>query len=91
MFRIGGDEFVVIMEELDYRDRDEIMRGFDADVDKNQKDGLVVIASGFSIYDPESDNSYNDVFMRADRKMYERKGYLKGRVFSENAGETVKE
>ena len=89
VFRIGGDEFAVILEELDYRDRDEIMRGFDEDVDKNQRDGLVVVAGGISVYDPESDESYNDVFMRADRKMYERKEFLKGRAKSENAGETI--
>lgn len=90
VFRIGGDEFVVILEELDYADRNEIMQGFDADVDKNQREGLVVIASGFSVYDPESDNSYNDVFMRADRRMYERKRSLKERTLK-NAGEMVKE
>lgn len=89
VFRIGGDEFAVILEELDYGDRDEIMRGFDEDVDKNQRDGLVVVAGGISVYDPESDESYNDVFMRADRKMYERKEFLKGRAKSENAGETI--
>jgi diguanylate cyclase (GGDEF)-like protein len=89
VFRIGGDEFAVILEELDYRDRDEIMRGFDEDVDKNQRDGLVVVAGGISVFDPESDESYNDVFMRADRKMYERKEFLKGRAKSENAGETI--
>ena len=65
------------------------MRGFDEDVDKNQRDGLVVVAGGISVYDPESDESYNDVFMRADRKMYERKEFLKGRAKSENAGETI--
>lgn len=90
VFRIGGDEFVVILEELDYADRNEIMQGFDADIDKNQREGLVVIASGFSVYDPESDNSYNDVFMRADRRMYERKRSLKERTLK-NAGEMVKE
>ena len=89
VFRIGGDEFAVILEELDYRDRDEIMQGFDEDVDKNQRDGLVVVAGGIAIYDPGSDECYNDVFMRADRKMYERKEFLKGRAKSENVGETV--
>ena len=79
VFRIGGDEFVVILEGRDYEEREFLLESFEADIDKSQADGLVVIASGLSIFDPKGDDSYNDVFMRADRKMYERKGFLKAR------------
>ena len=77
VFRIGGDEFVVILEGDDYRERAALLEAFDLLVEENMKNGLVVVSSGCDIYDPDSDESYNDVFKRADRKMYERKSLLK--------------
>ncbi|MCR5847756.1 MAG: GGDEF domain-containing protein [Lachnospiraceae bacterium] len=77
VFRIGGDEFVAILEGDDYRDREPLMRCFNKDVDENIKSGNVVVAGGFGEYDPENNENYNDVFKRADRKMYERKEQLK--------------
>ncbi len=77
VFRIGGDEFVVILEGDDYEDRHTLLDGFDQEVDKNLKEGSVVIASGLDIYDGDSESTYSDVFRRADKKMYERKRQLK--------------
>ncbi|MBO4514613.1 MAG: diguanylate cyclase [Lachnospiraceae bacterium] len=78
VYRIGGDEFVAILEGEDYAVRGEILKLFEEEIEKNQREGRVVISSGLSIYNTEEDGNYNDVFTRADRKMYERKGYLKG-------------
>jgi len=78
IYRIGGDEFVAILEDYDYDNREAILKAFNADIERNQVENGVVIAGGLGIYDPEIDRSFNDVFQRADRKMYERKGYLKG-------------
>ena len=80
VFRIGGDEFVAILTGTDYECRDEIMHYFNATIEKNQREGRVVVASGLGMYDPNKDESYNDVFRRADRNMYERKKELKTRV-----------
>lgn len=80
VFRIGGDEFVAIMEGHDYENRNAILKGFEKDVDQNQAQGLVVVSSGLSVFNPEGDESFNDVFMRADKEMYERKALLKERV-----------
>ena len=80
VFRIGGDEFVAILTGTDYECRDEIMHYFNATIEKNQREGRVVVASGLGTYDPNKDESYNDVFRRADRNMYERKKELKTRV-----------
>lgn len=79
VFRIGGDEFVTILKGTDYECRDEIMHYFDATIDKNQREGRLAIASGIGTFDPDKDESYNDVFRRADRNMYDRKKELKSR------------
>ncbi len=78
VFRIGGDEFVVILEGEDFEDRHFILEAFETMVEEDRKNGKVVIASGMTDYRPEEDGNYNDVFKRADKKMYERKLYLKG-------------
>jgi len=80
VFRIGGDEFVAILIGTDYECRDEIMHYFDATIDKNQRAGRMSVASGMGVYEPEKDESYNDVFRRADRNMYDRKKELKSRT-----------
>lgn len=42
------------------------------------RNGGAVIAGGMEIYDPKSDSSFEEIFERADVKMYERKKQLKG-------------
>ena len=77
VFRIGGDEFVAILEREDYEKRDELIAAFNTEVEENQQNGDVVVACGMDIYDPKNDSNYNDVFRRADKKMYQRKEALK--------------
>ena len=79
VFRIGGDEFVVILRGADYENREELESAFRAVIDDNQQQGAVVISSGLAIYESGIDESYNDVFNRADELMYTRKMELKSR------------
>ena len=80
VFRIGGDEFIVILKGSDYESREELEASFRKTIDENQRNGLVVVSSGMAVYRPGSDESYNDVFKRADQLMYERKQSLKAAV-----------
>ncbi|MBP5262486.1 MAG: GGDEF domain-containing protein [Clostridiales bacterium] len=77
VFRIGGDEFVAILMGNDYNERRSLVESFEQLIDSNKGRGLVVISSGMDIYIPDSDDNYNAVFKRADKKMYERKQLLK--------------
>lgn len=77
IFRIGGDEFVAILKGCDYENREELESSFRETIDENQKNGSVVVSSGMSTYIPGKDESYNDVFKRADELMYQRKQALK--------------
>ncbi len=77
VYRIGGDEFVAILEESDYADRVDLLAAFDKQVEENLRAGKVVVASGMAEYDPLHDKSYHSVFERADMKMYLRKQALK--------------
>lgn len=79
VFRIGGDEFVVILRGADYENREELENTFRAVIDDNQQQGAVVVSSGLAIYESGIDESYNDVFNRADELMYTRKMELKSR------------
>lgn len=77
VYRIGGDEFVVILKGSDFEKRDVLKEQFDEMIDENRRNGSVVISSGMAVFDPNLDESYTEVFIRADKKMYERKMALK--------------
>ena len=83
VFRIGGDEFVVILENDDYNNADSLVEKFNATIEEIQKDDSLeqwekVSASiGVAFYDPITDTSFANVFKRADKLMYIRKKEMK--------------
>ena len=77
VFRIGGDEFAVILTSSDYLSRHEIIKSFNEASENAIKTGGVVISCGISDYIQKSDKSINSVIERADAYMYERKKELK--------------
>ena len=84
LYRIGGDEFVVISENGDLKAIEELHQDFVNAINKSMKekniDGMGVSAAiGVAIFDPKHDNNVEDTFKRADRKMYENKKKMKGR------------
>lgn len=77
VYRIGGDEFVVLLQGRDYDARDELLAEINAEIEQNIGLGKAVLSLGQAIYDPAADSSFYDVFKRADGLMYERKMQLK--------------
>jgi len=78
VYRIGGDEFVVLLQGRDFEARYEILHDINGKIEQNLREGKVVASLGMAEYDAGSDKSFHDVFMRADGLMYERKMQLKG-------------
>ena len=82
VFRIGGDEFLVVLQNRDLKDYEELLEKFD-EACKNKfitadgKDIPIIIAKGFARYDAENDLKFVDVFNRADDAMYENKREMK--------------
>ena len=82
IFRIGGDEFVVLLQNEDYNDCDELKQNLlNLISDEVHKDcaltDKVSFAAGFSKFNPAADNSFKEVFARADKEMYAHKRELK--------------
>ena len=78
VFRIGGDEFVVVLKDEDYESRETLISSLRRQVENNLRiDKGPVIASGMADFDPGKDKSVEDIFMRADDLMYEDKAHLK--------------
>ena len=77
VFRIGGDEFVVIVEGPDFDMRDCIMEHINSEIENNVGTSNVVASLGICDYEKENCESIHDVFRRADERMYERKNELK--------------
>ena len=78
VFRIGGDEFVVIPSVIEYARIDELLDALKAMLRKQKETSPDVLdrisfAFGTAVFDREKDHSFNDVFERADQKMYEEK------------------
>ncbi len=78
IFRIGGDEFVALLEGRDYEDRDALQHSFDNMMDEaNRQRNTLIISMGMSEYDEQEDHTFHHVFSRADHEMYLRKRHLK--------------
>jgi diguanylate cyclase (GGDEF)-like protein len=78
VFRIGGDEFSVILQNEDFRNRDALVRRFEKDMAdvcaaSENKWEQVHVAMGIAVYAPRSDHFVIDVVRRADKVMYENK------------------
>ena len=78
VFRIGGDEFSVILQNDDFRNRDALVRQFEKGMEEiNLSTGnqweQVRVAMGIAVYDPRGDHFVIDVVRRADKTMYENK------------------
>ena len=77
VFRIGGDEFVVILTGEDYQNHKELFNAFSALMQEEKAKDGIVIAHGYSEFHAGKDNSFMRVFERADNNMYKCKKQLK--------------
>lgn len=82
VYRIGGDEFVAILQSDDYINLDKIKEDVKKFTEKEVKSNRILsekksFAAGFAVFDTSSDKSFNDVMKRADTEMYENKKMIK--------------
>ena len=78
IFRVGGDEFVAVISDLDYKQRDELIRKLkDESLANRRSRSGPVVACGMAVYDFEKDHNVDSVYARADKQMYENKKELK--------------
>lgn len=83
VFRIGGDEFVVILRNSDYDKVEALVAQLYVELEKRaETEGLAdwertSAAIGYALFDDKIDASYDCVFRRADEAMYERKKQMK--------------
>ncbi len=85
VFRIGGDEFSVILEYEDFEKREQLMKQVDERMtyERFESQGVtfdISIAKGMAIYEPGKDKECADIFKRADEAMYANKAEMKERM-----------
>ena len=78
VFRVGGDEFSVILKNDDYQNMESLLQEFDKTVDAINSSAAepweqVWISKGFAVYDPSCHNSVEEVMQQADKLMYDDK------------------
>ena len=80
VFRIGGDEFLVVLENTDFERREELVAEFNRRSEESLKEpyawNRVSTAKGLAVCEP-SDTSPEDVLRRADHEMYHDKKAMK--------------
>ena len=78
VFRIGGDEFSVVLQNDDLENVGTLVQRFsdtmkDISATANNEWEQVHISMGIAVYDEQNDHGVNDVMRRADELMYENK------------------
>jgi diguanylate cyclase (GGDEF)-like protein len=83
VFRVGGDEFVIVLKDVDYKNISALVAQF------KRKIGIlsgntrlmpwerVSAAIGYALYDEKLDTVAKDVLTRADQEMYKCKKEMK--------------
>ncbi len=82
VFRIGGDEFAVILRNFDYEGREVLINQFETSIaeinaEAKNKWEKVDMAFGITAYDEKTDRYVSDVVRRADKEMYDHKQQIK--------------
>lgn len=83
VYRIGGDEFVVVLEDELLEQAPKLLRAFENVLTwKREQPSLqpwerVSIAIGMAVYDSARDSSAENVLKRADEEMYRKKQAMK--------------
>lgn len=82
IYRVGGDEFVVLLFGKEYKNADNLIKKFNHRIDASGKKGHVSsehtsAAIGYAYYDDATDKTVDDVFKKADKAMYDRKHQMK--------------
>jgi diguanylate cyclase (GGDEF)-like protein len=83
VFRMGGDEFVVLLTGQDYENRTILMQDFDLATEKHNRRAenpweRISVSKGIAAFIPGSDRTVQQVLDRADKRMYEEKRRIKG-------------
>ena len=82
VYRIGGDEFAVILRGRDYEERESLMENLRKDACRNNGDCDSLVTGGIADYRPGIDMTCDVVFERANEAMRENKRALKQQVAS---------
>ena len=86
VYRIGGDEFVVILENGELEHYAELLEEFTREMEAcscGRPGEALSIARGIAIYDSDTDLVFANVFKRADDAMYQNKAAMKERMAQE--------
>ena len=78
VYRVGGDEFYIILKNEDFHNREFLLGRLDKVIDEINATAeepweQVWLSKGFAIYDPAEDNIVQKIMQRADMLMYENK------------------
>ena len=78
VFRVGGDEFISVLQNDDYQNRAELLECFESESKSINETAEhdwqhVNVSLGIAEYDAETDSSVEDTAKRADERMYENK------------------
>ena len=80
IYRIGGDEFSVILNAITEKSVDLLFKLLDVEIENINKTISAPVplslAKGYSLFDPRSDKDFNSVFARADKNMYLEKAVI---------------
>ena len=85
IYRIGGDEFAIILEGEDYKHARDLLQSLEDKLNAvNSKEDSepwerISAAVGYAEYDPDCDPDVDAVFQRADWIMYKNKESIKNR------------
>ena len=77
VYRIGGDEFSVILKNTTEEFCQTLVERFYKEIAEKTQDIKISVAMGFGNYDSAIDESYESFFKRIDEEMYHNKKKMK--------------